>query len=589
MRPLWNRIAGHWVAAPDIHERAAVELIIARMRVVVAVSALAAVHLAPHDPPAFGGMVDALLAAYAVYSIGFAGYVRARRDTARLWGGAVQGIDLAWATAFTSLTGGPSSHFSPPVFVFVILGVAYRWGILETIAAGVVSALLVLAQAAAASLGYLGVRVSMGDVTMRSVWLLLVGALLGQLAEWNRGLRAEAAFLSRVTRNARVQAGLGASVKGVLRDLHVAFAAKQVLFITEEESSGRLFYWSSPDSGGGSAAAIELDRSRRDDYLFPVPSEVEALSAVRKASDPEGRPARIRALDSRGNSVAGGASIPNRLADGVPWRTLCAVSVEAAKGWRARLLLIDPAGDAVGERKLRFLQTVVRQVGPALVNIYLVRRLRARVEEAERARVGRELHDGLVQTLIGLDIELEIAIQETRQSPSAALPALRRAQQMFRDQIVEVRSLMRRMRPLTIDGRSLVPAMDDAVAAFRRNSGVQARFTSEADEVDLRPRICRELVRIVEEALVNARKHSQATDVAVTLSRLDGCWRLVIGDNGQGFDFAGRLSLEELNAAHAGPAVIKERVEAIDGQLWVQSEPGVGSQLDIRIKVQSDD
>jgi signal transduction histidine kinase len=96
-------------------------------------------------------------------------------------------------------------------------------------------------------------------------------------------------------------------------------------------------------------------------------------------------------------------------------------------------------------------------------------------------------------------------------------------------------------------------------------------------------------VRIVEEALVNARKHSQATDVAVTLSRLDGCWRLVIGDNGQGFDFAGRLSLEELNAAHAGPAVIKERVEAIDGQMWVRSDPGVGSQLDIRVTVQTDD
>jgi signal transduction histidine kinase len=81
-------------------------------------------------------------------------------------------------------------------------------------------------------------------------------------------------------------------------------------------------------------------------------------------------------------------------------------------------------------------------------------------------------------------------------------------------------------------------------------------FVSEVEEVDLPPYVCRELARIVGEALMNARKHSRATEVKVSLAPLDGGWQILIDDNGRGFDFTGRLSHEEMAERRTGPAIL---------------------------------
>jgi two-component system nitrate/nitrite sensor histidine kinase NarX len=94
------------------------------------------------------------------------------------------------------------------------------------------------------------------------------------------------------------------------------------------------------------------------------------------------------------------------------------------------------------------------------------------------------------------------------------------------------------------------------------------------------------LARIVQEALVNVRKHSQARKVLVRLFSGDSQWRLTIEDDGQGFGFSGRLSQAELDETHAGPVVIKERVRLIDGELTIESNPGHGSRLEITVPQQ---
>jgi signal transduction histidine kinase len=70
----------------------------------------------------------------------------------------------------------------------------------------------------------------------------------------------------------------------------------------------------------------------------------------------------------------------------------------------------------------------------------------------------------------------------------------------------------------------------------------------------------------------------------VSLAPLDGGWRLLIDDNGRGFDFTGRLSHEELAERQTGPAILIDRVLSIGGHLWVQSTPGQGARLDIRVE-----
>ena len=98
-----------------------------------------------------------------------------------------------------------------------------------------------------------------------------------------------------------------------------------------------------------------------------------------------------------------------------------------------------------------------------------------------------------------------------------------------------------------------------------------------------RQKVCRELARIVQESLVNVRKHSGAHHVLVRLAQRAGNLQLTVEDDGKGFSFSGRLSDAELETSGKGPAVIRERVRLVAGELTIESTPGHGARLEVRI------
>ena len=91
---------------------------------------------------------------------------------------------------------------------------------------------------------------------------------------------------------------------------------------------------------------------------------------------------------------------------------------------------------------------------------------------------------------------------------------------------------------------------------------------------------------ILQEGLVNVRKHSGARHVLVRAGASNGRVRLSIEDDGCGFPFSGRLSHAELAARHQGPAVIMERVHALGGEITVESRPGHGARVDVAVPLQ---
>ncbi|MBI1955544.1 MAG: hypothetical protein HYS38_04035 [Acidobacteria bacterium] len=139
------------------------------------------------------------------------------------------------------------------------------------------------------------------------------------------------------------------------------------------------------------------------------------------------------------------------------------------------------------------------------------------------------------------------------------------------------------MRPLELKPSQLLDFLSDLVEKFRRDTGINARFLCDAEAVNLQPKVCREVARIVQEALFNVRRHSGAQNVIVNLSSQNGLWKLTVDDDGRGFPFAGRLSQAELDEARRGPVVIKERVRLIGAELTVDSVPGRGARLEITI------
>jgi signal transduction histidine kinase len=197
--------------------------------------------------------------------------------------------------------------------------------------------------------------------------------------------------------------------------------------------------------------------------------------------------------------------------------------------------------------------------------------------------VARELHDGVIQSLIGLEMQVDVLRRQALAKTSQHAGALTHIQALLRHEIITVRELMEQMKPMDVGPGELLEHLAQAVDKFSRETGIAARFVSELDDVSLSPRTCSEVARIVQEALINVRRHSGAQHVIVALRREDGHWVLSIDDDGKGFGFAGRLNQHELDIGRKGPVVIKERVRAAGGEMEIESFPDQGSRLEIRL------
>src|SRR5262249_20330086 len=149
----------------------------------------------------------------------------------------------------------------------------------------------------------------------------------------------------------------------------------------------------------------------------------------------------------------------------------------------------------------------------------------------------RELHDGAVQSLISVEMQVDVLKRQAGVTPERVAPELGRIQSLLREEVLKLRELMQQMKSLDVDSRRLLSLLADTVERFQRETGITARFISDVDELDMPQPVCREVARIVQEGLVNVRKHSGAHKALVRLSAQDGNWTLVIEDDGAGFPF----------------------------------------------------
>ena len=212
---------------------------------------------------------------------------------------------------------------------------------------------------------------------------------------------------------------------------------------------------------------------------------------------------------------------------------------------------------------------------------------RARAAAAERARLARELHDGIIQAVLGVQTQLAaLSIRLIGQSPELS-GELERLGTILRQEVVSLRGLIQQRKPADLPQERLLDVLAEIVANFERETGIAARFISHFDQVALTPRACHEVTRIVQEALVNVRKHSGARNVFVRFAAVDGCCVISIDDDGRGFPFAGRMSQDDLDESQEGPWVIQQRVRLLGGELTVDSDPGQGTRLEIAVPLSS--
>ncbi|HLK32838.1 MAG TPA: sensor histidine kinase, partial [Terriglobales bacterium] len=469
-------------------------------------------------------------------------------------------------------------------FLFVLLEAAYRWGLWETLATSAASIALLSAENVAAHWipfpAGLQIHPQLNRLLLSAAYLLSMGLLIGYLAENEKQLRAEKAVMNRILGLARVDCGLTGSLQAIFQELLRLFAAGEILLVVEESRSSRVSACEAKRTAGDGAEFrwIPSGEVNRDSYLFPATAHTWFAARTNGAS------VRLLAVDAAGSRLRKITSdFLTPILTARNFSSLLAVSLTTTDEWSGRLYLFDPTLPSDREEALRFLQDLVRQIGPAVSNVYLLARLRQRAGAIERARVARELHDGAVQSLISVEMQVDVLRRRAPDNPAEMQPELGRIQKLLREEVLKLRDLMQQMKPLAVDAQTLIPFLQDTISKFQRETGISARFTCLEDHIDLPPKVCRELARVVQEALVNIRKHSRAQHAVVQLRAVEGGYHLAIQDDGAGFEFSGRLSQLELENQHKGPAVIRERVRSIEGELTVESLPGHGSRLEIAI------
>jgi signal transduction histidine kinase len=232
---------------------------------------------------------------------------------------------------------------------------------------------------------------------------------------------------------------------------------------------------------------------------------------------------------------------------------------------------------------LAWFERISRHIGPPLENVFLLRHLRARAIEAERSRISRDLHDGILQTLLSFEIQLDVLRRQVGVTPEQASASLALLQQTVKGESAELRRMVTDMRPVRVQSADLVDLMIGFAERFRNESTLALDLLIDSVEVQAPDRVCRELFQIYREALNNIKKHAKASHVVVKLSQDHSRLVLVVDDNGEGFSFAGRFTGDELDRLRLGPISIKERTRTVGGVLTVESNPGHGARLTIEI------
>jgi signal transduction histidine kinase len=125
------------------------------------------------------------------------------------------------------------------------------------------------------------------------------------------------------------------------------------------------------------------------------------------------------------------------------------------------------------------------------LRVYLLRRLRRRAGAAERARVARELHDGAVQSLIAVEMRLDVLRRQAETSPVGVSGELVRIQDLLREEVLKLRELMQRMKSIDVDDRTFLSVVTDTVERFQRETGISARFVSDIEKLETPQKKCR--------------------------------------------------------------------------------------------------
>jgi signal transduction histidine kinase len=461
-------------------------------------------------------------------------------------------------------------------YLFICYAAGIRWGLGGALPlAGLLSLGLVLS------------TVGIGDVHFMRVvaWLAITGgtfaggAGLAFLGDLSRRYATENAFFSRISSTMNVEQGLAESLRLLLEELAMAFSVEEAMLLYRDVDLERIFLWRLRAGESERLVPDTLPLSRTDGFLLDDLEATLCWNSLVGAGSGFGWDRRD------GRPLKNLPRIPGPTQTEMKIRSLMTVAFDQAGAPVGRFFLLNGRKGHKPFQKadLAWLERIALHISPSLENIFLLRHLRARAIESERSRISRDLHDGILQTLLSVEIQLDVLRRRVPTTPDQAVSGLANLQQTVRNEGAELRHMVTDLRPLRVQSADLVDLMRGFAERFRNESSLALDLLIDSVELQSPDRICREIFQIYREALNNIKKHAKASHVVVKLTQDESRLTLVVDDNGEGFSFAGKFTGDELDRLRLGPISIKERTRTVGGVLTIESNPGHGARLTIEI------
>jgi len=199
-----------------------------------------------------------------------------------------------------------------------------------------------------------------------------------------------------------------------------------------------------------------------------------------------------------------------------------------------------------------------------------------RSQEEERLRIARELHDSSAQKLIALLHQLETFLRDQAELPMEKTRELWSFHEQIKDILQEIRSLSRDLRPSLLDDVGLLSALQWVVRGLKKDYGIDASLQVYGVERRFSQEVELLLFRVVQEALRNIGKHSNASNAEVSITFNESTTTVIIRDNGKGFKLPTKIS-DLSRSGKLGLVGMQERVRLLGGRLELKSEPDRGT------------
>jgi len=490
------------------------------MRLLLAVSALLTLFIAPGDLGATGGSRSALcwmiFSAYLLHSVTLLVAARKRRDP--FWHGKlVYWIDLAWYALMLYASGGGNSFFFP-FFFFVILTASFQWGFDEgaRITLGAAVALAVSTWLADNSVNH-------GHLLLRTIFVLALGYMIAYWGGLGVAQRRRLRLLRDVSDLSNPRFGVDQTIASMLRKTRNFYQASNCLLLMRD-GPDELWQLHSSGPADGRASLSRLPEGAAAPLLvFGARALVQYAAAL--------HPRLPGTLEARSRAPGQNRWQPlsrddcEQLVDLLDAHSFVSAPLPLRKG-EGRIYVVSQQtrlnrADAV------FLQQLAAQVFPVIENIVLLDRLASDAAFRERQKIARDLHDTAIQPYIGLRHGIS-AVRQTLQSDHPVAPELDKLLDMTTQVIGDMRQFARSVR----QGAAQTDA--ELLVALRRQAQQVHEFYGIRITIQAQPglsisdRLAAEVFQIVNEGMHNIRKHTRARNGVVDLSNVDGQLRIRI-------------------------------------------------------------